>query len=119
MKDITIEDFINKIEAEFPEISQGKLKPDTNFRETMEWDSVNALTFVVLVNIEYDVTLIADEFVNANTVQDVFNIVKKKIEEKENALKKGLIKPEPTEEESRAIFGASIKKDVKKESEKS
>jgi acyl carrier protein len=116
MKQITIEDFIQKIEAEFPDMPQGKLTPETNFRDSMDWDSVNALMFVVLVNIEYDVTLIADEFINANTIQDVFNVVKRKVEEKEAAIVKGDLKPDLTEEESRAAFGA-LKEEVAKKEE--
>ncbi len=117
MKQITIEDFIQKIEAEFPDMPQGQLTPETNFRDSMDWDSVNALMFVVLVNIEYDVTLVADEFINANTIQDVFNVVKKKVAEKEAALASGAMKPDLTEEESRAAFGA-LKEEVLKKEEK-
>ncbi len=117
MKQITIEDFIQKIEDEFPELPKGQLTPETNFRESMDWDSVNALMFVVLVNIEYDVTLVADEFINANTIQDVFNVVMKKVEEKEAGIKSGKIKADLTEEESRAAFGA-LKKDATVEKEK-
>lgn len=102
MKEITIEEFIEKIEAEFPEIEKNQLTPTTNFRETMEWDSVNALMFVVFVNVEYDVTLVAEEFINANTIQDVFDVVKKKLEQKESDTSKQIM----SDEESRAAFGA-------------
>jgi len=117
MKQITIEDFIQKIEAEFPDIHQKQLTPETNFRDSMDWDSVNALMFVVLVNIEYDVTLVADEFINASTIQDVFNVVKGKVKEKEAAIEKGEAKPDLTDEESRAAFGALKEEVVKKEIE--
>lgn len=102
MKEITIEEFIEKIEAEFPEIEKNQLTPTTNFRETMEWDSVNALMFVVFVNVEYDVTLVAEEFINANTIQDVFDVVKKKLEQKESDTSIQIM----SDEESRAAFGA-------------
>ncbi len=113
MKKISIEEFIQKIEAEFPDLPKGQLTPETNFRESMDWDSVNALMFVVLVNIEYDVTLVADEFINANTLQDVYDVVLKKVEEKEAGIKAGTVKAPLTEDESRAAFGA-LKKEVAK-----
>lgn len=102
MKQITVEEFIEKIEEEFPELHKNQLTPTTNFRETMEWDSVNALMFVVLVNVEYDVTLVAEEFINANTIQDVFDVVKKKVDQKDDDTSKQSM----SDEESRAAFGA-------------
>jgi len=101
MKQITIEEFIEKIEAEFPEIHKNQLTPTTNFRDTMEWDSVNALMFVVFVNVEYDVIIVAEEFINANTIQDVFDAVKEKVEQKDIDTSK----PVMSDEESRAAFG--------------
>jgi len=102
MKQITVEEFIEKIEAEFPKIHKNQLTPTTNFRETMEWDSVNALMFVVLVNVEYDVTLVAEEFINANTIQDVFDVVKKKVDQKDDDTSKQVM----SDTESREAFGA-------------
>ncbi len=74
-----IEEFINKIEAEFPEMKKGILKPETRFRDEVEWDSINALVIIAMINIEYDVTISAEELINAETVQDVFNIVETKV----------------------------------------
>jgi acyl carrier protein len=38
-----IEDFIQKLEAEFEDLEPGKLKPESNFRDAFEWNSINAL----------------------------------------------------------------------------
>ena len=86
MEQISIEDFIQKIESEFPDIPKGKLTPNSKFKESVDWDSINALMFIVFINIEYDVKVVADEFIKANTIQDVFDIVKKKVSEKESII---------------------------------
>jgi len=104
MKKLTIEEFIEKIEEEFPEMPKGHFKPETRFRDEMDWDSVNALVFIAMVNVEYDVALVADEFVNAYTIQDVYDIIKRKVEEKEAAIARGDLKPEISDEESKEVF---------------
>ncbi|MFH0895874.1 MAG: acyl carrier protein [Bacteroidota bacterium] len=77
--EIFIEDFIKKIEAEFDEMEPGKLLPESNFREKFEWNSVNALIIIALVNTEYDVTINADDLRTSVTVNDLFNIVKSRV----------------------------------------
>jgi len=113
MKQITIEEFIEKIEAEFPDIPKGKLTPNSKFKESVDWDSINALMFIVFINIEYDVKVVADEFIKANTIQDVFDVVKKKVDQKDNDTSKLVM----SDEESRAAFGA-LKKSVENKIDK-
>lgn len=76
---MSIEDFILKIESEFEDLPPGKLKPDSAFREVFNWNSVNALTFIALVDSEYDVLLVAEDFQKSKTVKDLFNIILKKV----------------------------------------
>jgi acyl carrier protein len=71
-----VEDFIKNIEAEFIDIEPGKLKPDSNFRDMFEWNSVNALILIAMVNAEYDVVLNADDLRQSKTINDLFQIVK-------------------------------------------
>jgi acyl carrier protein len=104
MKKLTIEEFIQKIEEEFPEMPKGQLTPETKFRDEMDWDSVNALVFIAMVNVEYDVALIADEFVNSYTIQDVYDVIKKKVEDKKAAIARGDLTPEISDEESKEVF---------------
>lgn len=73
-----INDFIEKIENEFDDIQAGTLKPDSVIREHVAWDSVNALIFIALVNVEYNVEINAEDLVKSSTVQDLFNIVQDK-----------------------------------------
>ncbi len=78
---ITIESFIGNIEQEFVDLEPGKLKPDTVFRDVFEWNSVNALILIAMVNAEYDVELTADDLRQSKTIQDIFGIVKSRIRE--------------------------------------
>ncbi|GAB4285806.1 MAG: hypothetical protein Kow0068_20620 [Marinilabiliales bacterium] len=75
----TIDHFIKIIEEEFEDIQPGKLKPESNFRDELEFTSVNALVMLSLINVEYDVTLSADELRQCNTVKDLYDIVMSKL----------------------------------------
>jgi acyl carrier protein len=72
---IGIEEFIKKVEEEFEDMEPGKLKPDSVIREHFTWDSISALIFIAHVNVEYDVVITADDLVNSETVQDLYNLV--------------------------------------------
>lgn len=73
-----INDFISKVENEFEEIEPGSLQPESVIRNHVNWDSVNALIFIALISVEYDVEINAEDLVNSSTLQDLFGIVKAK-----------------------------------------
>lgn len=73
--DITIEDFILRIEDEFEELEKGVLKPDTDYRKGFDWTSVNALILFSMINIEYGVVMSAEDLQKSRSVQDLFNII--------------------------------------------
>lgn len=72
---MNIEDFIKKLEEEFEDLEPGRLKPESDFREMFEWNSINALILIALVNTEYDVTINAEDLRSSKTVNDIFDIV--------------------------------------------
>ena len=72
---MSIEKFIDQVEEEFEELEQGTLKPDSNFREYFEWNSVNALIIIALIDSEYDVTINSEDIQQAATVQDLYHKV--------------------------------------------
>lgn len=74
-----IKNFIKKIEEEFDDLEPGKLKPDSNFREVFEWNSMNALILIALVNVEYDVAINADDLQQSKTINDLFDIIKSRM----------------------------------------
>jgi acyl carrier protein len=75
---MNIESFIKIIEEEFDNIVPGRLRPESDFRKDLGWDSMNALTLLALVNVEYDVILDAGDLRKSNTLNDLFNIIKTK-----------------------------------------
>ena len=75
---VAIEEFIKGVEEEFEDMESGALKPRSTINEHFNWDSINALIFIAHVNVEYDVVINADDLVNSNTVQDLYNIVSSK-----------------------------------------
>jgi len=75
-----IQEFIGKIENEFEDVDKGSLKPESQFRDSFEWTSVNALIFIAMVNTEYDVTITAEDLRDSKTIEDIFNIIKSRIQ---------------------------------------
>jgi acyl carrier protein len=74
-----IEDFILKLEAEFEDLEPGKLKPESNFREAFEWNSINALILIALIKTEYNVSINAEDIQKSKTVSDIFEIIKSRM----------------------------------------
>jgi len=76
MEDIAA--FIKKIENEFEELPKETLKPETSFRQIDDWSSMHALIIIALIDSEYDVLLSGEDLRTAETIQELFNIVKTK-----------------------------------------
>ncbi len=74
-----IENFIKKIEKEFDDLEPGKLKPDSNFRDIFEWNSINALIIIAMIKTEYNVAISADDLNSSKTTRDLFNIIQSRV----------------------------------------
>lgn len=68
--------FIENFASQLDETELEMLAPDTAFRELEEWSSFLALSIMAMVKTEYDVELSADEMRNANTIQELYDVVK-------------------------------------------
>lgn len=73
-----IKDFIENFADQFDDTDASELKPETNFRDLDEWSSLIALSILSMVDDEYDVQLAANEMRQANTIQELFDIVSAK-----------------------------------------
>ena len=72
-----IEDFLEKIKAEFVEdYDLGSLGADDNIKNMDWWSSMHALVIIALIDAEYDIMLEPSEMRNASTVRELFLIVK-------------------------------------------
>lgn len=74
-----INDFITSFAEQFEELNENELKLDTKFRELDEWSSLIALSVIAMVDEEYNITLKGDDLRKAETISDLFEILKSKI----------------------------------------
>lgn len=70
--------FIENFAAQFDETDSAEIIASTNFRDLDEWSSLIGLSIIAMVDEEYDVTLRGDDMRKANTVEELFEIVKAK-----------------------------------------
>ena len=71
-----IKEFIENFASQFDDTPVEEFKGETKFRELDEWSSLIALSIIAMVDEEYDVTLKGDDMRKAETVEELFNIVK-------------------------------------------
>ena len=71
-----IKEFIENCANQFDDTDVSVFSAETRFRELDEWSSLLALSVLAMVDEEYDVQLKADQMRKANTVQELFDIVK-------------------------------------------
>lgn len=72
-----MKEFISNFAEQFDETDASVFTPETKFREIEEWSSFLALAIMAMIKSEYDVAISADEMRNANTIQELFDTVKK------------------------------------------
>ena len=73
-----INEFITNFADQFDETDASVFTPEIKFRELEEWSSLIALSVMSMIDDEYDVQLTANEMRDAQTIQDLFNIVSSK-----------------------------------------
>ena len=73
-----LNEFIENFADQFDDTDASEIKADTVFKELDEWSSLIALSVISMVDDEYDITIKGDDIRNADTIEDLFNIVKSK-----------------------------------------
>lgn len=71
-----LNDFIEKFAEQFDETDASEFKADTEFKALDEWSSLSALSIIAMIDEEYDVTIKGDDVKNAETIEELFNVVK-------------------------------------------
>lgn len=74
-----LKDFIDNFAAQMEETDPAEIQATTVFRDLDEWSSLSALSILAMVDEEYDVTLKGEDMKAAQTVEDLYNIVKSKL----------------------------------------
>ncbi|WP_341226336.1 acyl carrier protein [uncultured Arcticibacterium sp.] len=73
-----IEEFIQLFAEQFDETDISEFKPETEFRELEEWDSMVALMIIAMVDEEYSVKVSGDDIRNSTTIKDLMDVVASK-----------------------------------------
>lgn len=71
-----LKDFIANFAEQFEDTDASEIIATTEFKNLDEWSSLIALSVIAMVDEEYDVALKGDDIRGANTVEDLFNVVK-------------------------------------------
>lgn len=74
-----LKEFIEHFSEQFEETDASAFSAKTKFRDLEEWSSLIALSVIAMADEEYDVTLKGDDIRNAETIEDLFNVVKAKL----------------------------------------
>ena len=73
-----IQSFLKHLERLFDASSADSLEPDTVFRNLPSWTSLQSLVVVISFDEEYGVSISADELQKAQTLADLYQLVKEK-----------------------------------------
>lgn len=72
-----MEDFIKNFAEQFEDTDSAVFTPECKFRELEEWSSFMALAIMAMIKLEYDVAITANEMREANTIQELYDLVQK------------------------------------------
>ncbi len=72
---LDVQTFARNIERHFDSPIPGGLNAETRFRELPDWTSLQSLIVVASFECDYGVTISADEFLGADTVQALYRVV--------------------------------------------
>lgn len=75
-----LKEFIANFAEQFDDTDASEITATTVFHDLDEYSSLIALSIIAMVDEEYDVQLKGDDMRSAVTVEDLFNIVKSKVE---------------------------------------
>ena len=51
------------------------IKPDDEFRNFEEWDSLAYLSIIAMIDENYDIVITGEEFEKLNKIQDIYNYI--------------------------------------------
>ena len=73
-----LKEFVQNFANQFDETDAELFTPSTNFRDLDEWSSLIGLSIILMVDEEYGITIGADDMKKAQTIEELFNVVKSK-----------------------------------------
>jgi len=73
-----LNEFVAHFAEQFEDTDKSLFTPETRFRDLDEWSSLLSLSIIAMVDEEYDIALRGNEMKAANTIGELFEIVKNK-----------------------------------------
>lgn len=73
-----LQEFVQNFANQFDDTDAELFTPATKFRDLEEWSSLIGLSIILMVDEEYGITIGADDMKQAQTIEELFNIVKAK-----------------------------------------
>lgn len=73
-----LQSFIRNLERQFDELPPEPFTPDTLFRNCPGWTSLQSLVVLISFDEDYGVAISSEELQRAQTVGDLYNLVKDK-----------------------------------------
>lgn len=70
--------FVEHFASQLEETPTDEIKPETNFQDLGEWDSLIALSIIAMIDEEYDKQVSGAELRRADTIQELYELVKSK-----------------------------------------
>lgn len=74
------DEFVQNFANQFDETDASKISMNTNFKDLEEWSSLLSLSIIAMCDEEYDVKIKGDDIKKANTVEDLCNVVKSRMQ---------------------------------------
>ncbi len=72
-----MEDFLSSFRSLFPDTPADQIGWDTEFKYLDDWSSMTTLSLVAMVEDLLDFTLTSEQIRNIDTVEELYNIIKK------------------------------------------
>ena len=73
-----LQEFVAHFAEQFEETDASVFTPQTKYHELEEWSSLIGLRIIAMVDEEYDVAIKGNDVKSSVTIEDLFNIVKKR-----------------------------------------
>lgn len=74
-----LKDFIAFFADQFEDTDVNDIQATTVFKDLDEWSSLLALSVIAMVDEEFEVTLKGEDIRNANTIEDLFNVIQSRV----------------------------------------
>lgn len=72
-----MKEFIEKFANLFPVTPKEEITVDTEYKYLDDWSSMTTLSLIAMVEDDYDITLSSNDIRTADTVSELFELIKK------------------------------------------